>query len=260
MAIDLQSRFTFALSLIKEAGDQAFEYFNKRDDLEVKSKGLQDMATEADLKTELMIRTLIESAFPEDGFLGEETGKTEFAPGQGIWVVDPIDGTQPFISGMSCWCVSIAFVVNNALKFGMVYAPARGELFAGGAGNPATLNGSPVGKHPGKSITEGIVGVGYSPHVSASKFLPIFSRLLDEGGMFYREGSGALTLCYVACGRLVGYIEPYINSWDCLGALAVNQAAGLITNDFLENDGLTKGNRVIVGKREVYDELVAIYG
>ena len=65
-------------------------------------------------------------------------------PGQGIWVVDPIDGTQPFILGMTSWCVSIGFMQDGVIQFGMVYAPARDELFAGGRGMPATLNGKPI--------------------------------------------------------------------------------------------------------------------
>jgi myo-inositol-1(or 4)-monophosphatase len=260
MSDALRARSDFALRLIREAGDLAHKYFKKRDDLKVESKGVQDMATEADLQTELLIRDRLRDRFPDDGFLGEETGITSFAPDQGIWVVDPIDGTQPFISGMSSWCVSIAFVLGNKLEFGMVYAPERGELFAGGVEIPATLNGEPVGRHSGRSIRDGIIGVGYSPRVAPDEFLPIFGRLLREGGMFYRDGSGALTLCYVASGRLLGYIEPHINSWDCLGAIAVIRAAGLMTNDFLANDGLRKGNRVIAGNPAIYAELERIYG
>ncbi|MFB2552902.1 inositol monophosphatase family protein [Ensifer soli] len=256
---DIKGRYDFALTLIRDAGDLALSYFNARDSLTIKSKGMQDMASEADLNTELLIRDRLKESFPEDAFFGEETGISAFSPEQGIWVVDPIDGTQPFISGLSSWCVSIAFVKGNALQFGMVYAPARAELFAGGIGFPATLNGKPVDKHPGQSIREGICGVGYSPKVKPEQFLPMFSRLLTRGGMFYREGSGALTLCSVAAGRLVGYVEPLINSYDCLGAIAVIRAAGLKTNDFLANDGLNKGNPVIAGNEAVYAELEAIF-
>ncbi len=255
----IASRYALALQLIREAGDFAHDYFRRRESLTIKSKGLQDMASEADLNTELLIREKLAAAFPEDGFLGEETGAMQSAPGQAVWVVDPIDGTQPFISGLSGWCVSIAFVFDNALKFGVVYAPARDELFAGGDGYPATLNGAPVGRHPGRAITDGLVGVGYSPRVAPDEFLPIFGRLLKAGGMFFREGSGALTLCYVACGRLIGYIEPHINSWDCLGALAVTHAAGLKTNNFLADNGLHVGNRLVAGNDEVYVALEEVY-
>jgi myo-inositol-1(or 4)-monophosphatase len=253
------ARFEFALSLIKDAGALAHSCFKRRGELTIRSKGVQDMVSEADLNTELLIKGRIAEHFPQDAFLGEETGLSTFADGQGIWVVDPIDGTQPFVSGMSSWCVSIAFVKDGALQFGMVFAPERDELFAGGLGFPATLNGGPVGRHPGRSVREGITGVGYSMRVKPQAYLDFFGRLLAAGGMFYRDGSGALTLCYVACGRLVGYVEPHINSWDCLGAIAVIHAAGLKTSDFLANDGLRRGNWLIAGNAEVHEELKQVY-
>jgi myo-inositol-1(or 4)-monophosphatase len=252
----ISARYAFALTLIRDAGDLALGHFKNRDALTVKTKGPQDLASEADLNTELLIKERLATHYPQDAFLGEETGLTAFAEGQGIWVVDPIDGTQPFISGLSAWCVSIGFVQGGALKFGMVYAPARDELFAGGVGFPATLNGKPVGKHPGKSIREGICSVGNSPRIGPSEFLPMFTRFLKAGGTFHREGTGALALCYVACGRLIGYFEPHINSWDCLGAIAVIHAAGLKTNDFLAGDGLRNGNFLVAGNAAVFAELM----
>jgi myo-inositol-1(or 4)-monophosphatase len=255
----IEERFDFALSIVKEAGNLALSYFRRLDTLTVKSKGVQDMASEADLNTELLIRDRLRTRFSTDGFLGEETGRTELQSSEGVWVVEPIDGTQPFISGMSSWCVSIAFVLNNILEFGLVYGPARGELFAGIRGSGATLNGNPIRVSSATKLTDGIIGVGYSPRVKPHEFLPPFTRLLDQGGMFYREGSGALTLCSVACGRLIGYIEPHINSWDCLGALAIVEAAGGKINDFLTNDGLWNGNRVIAGPATLYPALSALF-
>ena len=255
---ELAARYDFALTLIRAAGDRALSYLDDRGRLEIKQKGPQDLASAADLATELLIRERIDAHFPGDGFLGEETGASEFADGQGVWVVDPIDGTQPYVSGLSSWCVSIGFVRGREILFGMVYAPARGELFAGGRGFSATLNGAPLPRHPGRSVREGITGFGHSPRVTPEAFLPMFGRFVAAGGMFYRDGSGALTLCYVAAGRLVGYIEPHINAWDCAGALAVLHAAGLRTNDFLAGDGLRRGNWLIAGNADVYAELDAI--
>jgi myo-inositol-1(or 4)-monophosphatase len=252
---DLDARFGFAFDLIREAGALALGYFRKRNALTVKSKGMQDLASEADLETELLIRRRLEAAWPDDAFLGEETGISDYEPGQGIWVVDPIDGTQPFICGMSSWCVSIAFMRDGEVRFGMVFAPARDELFAGGEGFPATLNGEPVERNDANALNQGITGFGYSPRVSHADVAPVFERLLSADGTFYRDGSGALSLCYVAAGRLIGYIEPHINSWDCLGAIGVIRAAGLRTNDFLAGDALHKGNWLVAGGPAVFDEL-----
>ena len=255
----INERFDFGLDLIQQAGELALSYFRRLDTLLVHSKGPQDMASEADLNTELLIRDRLKEKFPEDAFLGEETGRTDFAPGQGIWVVDPIDGTQPFISGLTGWCVSIAFVLNEILEIGLVFSPARGELFAGNRGRGATLNGKAIRVSEATRLTDGIVGVGYSPRVRPEEFLALFSRLLDQGAMFYRDGSGALALCYVAGGRLIGYVEPHINSWDCLGALAVIQAAGGTISDFLSNDGLWKGNRLVAGPAALYPALSDLF-
>ena len=114
--MSLEERFRLGLEVIRDAGELAHGYFNAREKLSVQTKGPQDLASEADLNTELLIRDRITKAFPEDAFLGEETPPTAYEDGQGIWVVDPIDGTQPFICGMSCWCVSIAFVRNGRLR------------------------------------------------------------------------------------------------------------------------------------------------
>src|SRR6202007_3442805 len=103
-------------------------------------KGEQDMASEADVNVEMLIRNRLQSRFPEDAFLGEETGRTEFSAGQGVWVVDPIDGTQPFINGLAGWCVSIAFVLNGKLEIGLVYGPAPRGPFLGCPGRDAAPN------------------------------------------------------------------------------------------------------------------------
>lgn len=254
----MAERFDFALALVREAGALALSYFKKRETLTISSKGLQDMASEADVNTEVLIKQRLAEAWPQDAFLGEETGATEFADGQGIWVVDPIDGTQPFISGLSSWCVSIAFMQNGVVQFGMVYAPSRNELFAGGINHPSTLNGKPIRGSTAQSLKQGICGTGYSPRTAPDVFIPQFERFLKAGGMFYRDGSGAIGLCYVACGRLIGFIEPHINSWDCLGAIGVLQGAGLKVNDFLAGDALFKGNWIITGNEAIYAELLAI--
>jgi myo-inositol-1(or 4)-monophosphatase len=243
---------------VQEAGKTALGYFNARDQLTVQNKGPQDLASEADLNTELLIRERLSKAFPQDAFLGEETQPTAYTAGQGIWVVDPIDGTQPFILGMTSWCVSIGFMLDGVIQFGMVYAPARDELFAGGRNIPATLNGKPIRVSPSKSVREGITYAGYSPKSGPADFLPGFTRLLERGGMFYRDGSGALGLCYVAAGRLVGFFEPLIKSWDALGAIAVCEGAGAKVSDFLADDGLFKGNSLIVAPPAVYGEIAEI--
>jgi myo-inositol-1(or 4)-monophosphatase len=254
----LDERFAIATAVMADAAALALGYFQDLGSLTITGKGPRDMMSEADLETETLIRTRLMERFPSDGFLGEETGRVDTGAGGGIWVVDPIDGTQPFISGMTSWCVSIAFVLDGHVEFGLVSSPARGESFVGRRGRGATLNGRSIAVSNATGLDQGLVAVGYSPRIGADDILPMFERLLRAGGMFYRDGSGALGLCYVACGRLLGYVEAHINSWDCLGALAILESAGGRSNDFLAGEGLWVGGRLIAGPPALYPALAAV--
>ena len=254
------TRLSVATELIREAGSLALGYFGRLSTLTVNSKGVQDVVSEADVAVENHLKGRLADRFPTDAFLGEETGHADFPGSTGIWVVDPIDGTQPFVSGLPTWCVSMAYVRDGAVLLGLVLNPVADELFAGGDGVPATLNGDPVRPHPGGSLADGLTYLGYSPRVGADQIVPVLDRLLRAGGLYVRNGSGALGLCDVACGRLIGYVEPHINSWDCLGAVAVLHAAGAQVSDFLAGDGLLQGNPIVAGPPAVYADLVAVLG
>jgi myo-inositol-1(or 4)-monophosphatase len=255
-----QERFDFTQNLIVEAGELALQYFANVSELSITSKGAQDMVSEADLAVEALIRERLMTAYPGDAYLGEETGHAPGSGDSGIWVVDPIDGTQPFLSGLSSWCVSIAYVRGNDVLLGMVNNPVARQLFIGGVGRAAELNGRPIAPREARSLGDGLTFLGYNPRLRPEQVVPVLDRLLRAGGMFVRSGSGALGLCDVACGRLIGYVEAHINSWDCLGALAVCKSAGARVSDYLSHDGLLKGGPIVAGSPQVYDELVAVLG
>jgi myo-inositol-1(or 4)-monophosphatase len=251
----LRRRFEVAQEVIREAGTLANSYFRKIGSLTVKSKGSHDLVSEADVNTEKLIRERFAAHFPEDAFFGEETGMTDIDHASGIWVVDPIDGTQPFLCGMPNWCVSIAFLLNGTLEFGLIYNPPCDELFVGGKSFPATVNGVPLRTNPGTDFSAGLVSIGFSPRSPHAFLFDSLTKLLAGKGMFFRNGSGALSLVYVGAGRLLGHVEPHMHSWDCLGAIAIIEAAGGKVNDYLIGDSLRKGNRVVAGAPGVFDQL-----
>jgi myo-inositol-1(or 4)-monophosphatase len=256
---DDQGRFDFAANLITEAGDLALQYFSSVDELSIMSKGAQDMVSEADIAVEDLIRNRLMAAFPGDGYVGEETGHEAATGDSGIWVVDPIDGTQPFLSGLNTWCISIAYVRSNEVLLGMVNNPAAGELFIGGVGRTAELNGQQLAPRAA-SVADGLTYLGCNPRLRPEQVVPVLDRLLRAGGMFIRNGSGALGLCDVACGRLVGYVEAHINSWDCLGGIAVCRSAGIRVSNYLTDDTLLLGGPLVAGSAQAFDQLFAILG
>ena len=259
-SVNEHERFEFAKNLIIEAGDLALQYFASVNELSIMSKGAQDMVSEADIAVEKLIRNRLMAEYPDDGYLGEETGHEAASGDSGIWVVDPIDGTQPFLSGLSTWCISIAYVRSNEVLLGMVNNPAAGELFIGGVGRTAELNGQPIAPRQDASVGDGLTYLGCNPRLRPEQVVPVLDRLLRAGGMFVRNGSGALGLCDVACGRLIGYVEAHINSWDCLGGIAVCRSAGVRVSDYLTADSIFVGGPLVAGLPQVFDQLVVVLG
>ena len=258
----IKNRFHAVQVLVRDAGLYAIQWYSKLDSLQTEKKGPQDWVSEADREVEKMIRSRLQKLFPEDGFLGEESG-TNNLDAEGIWVVDPIDGTSCFLNGLSSWCVSIAFVVKNQIEIGLIYAPCTDELFASQHGAGATLNGRVMKPSQAVSLADGIVGLGYSPKSSIEATQKAFDYLFKNGGAYHNVGSAALMLAYVAAGRYIGVYEFQLNSWDCLAGIAMVRETGGWTNDFLANDGLLSGNPILAaspGTKEVMQKLFAAAG
>ena len=240
-------RLQLARQVARSAGALALDYFEKRGALSVTSKGLQDRVTQADEEVERHIFQMITDVFPDDGFLGEEmaSGEPVKLVDEGTWVVDPIDGTDCFIYGIPCWCISIAWMQAGEAKIGVIYDPLHDEMYSVAVGHAAELNGKELQISNATELSDGITGMGYSTRVEPIASIEALQRLMEAGGMFNRCGSGALSLAWVAAGRLIGYYEPHINSWDCLAGIVLVREAGGWVNDFLADDGLTRGNPII---------------
>lgn len=257
---DIRQRLAFACDTARAAGKLAHGYFNDLSSLTVVSKGVQDMATEADVNTEDLIRAAIARQYPQDDFFGEESADAYVAKADaGIWVVDPIDGTQPFINGIRSWCISIAYILDDQVVLGVIYDPCADEMFAATAGGGATLNGRQMKVADVNTVAEGLVSIGYSNRVAPAATLEPLQRLMLAQGMFHRSGSGALSLAYVAAGRLIGYFEPHMNIWDCAAGILLVQEAGGQAYDCLSQDNyLINGSPVIAATAGVYSQLLAI--
>ena len=255
----LADRLRTAKDIAHEAGRAALAFFRNPDALEVVPKGRQDFVSQADGAVETLIRDRLHQIFPDDGFLGEEGGAAiDSRDASSIWVVDPIDGTSNFINQVPVWCVSIAYVRQGRIEIGVVYDPNVDELFAARRGHGAFCGETRLSCSSAGSLTEGTVGIGYSTRTTAAPAVDSIRRLLDAGGIYQRNGSGALMLTYVGAGRLLGYLEAHINAWDCLAGILLVREAGGWTNDFLANDGLLHGNPIIAAAPGVADALRAV--
>jgi myo-inositol-1(or 4)-monophosphatase len=260
-ATSVETRFALAKTVAREAGALAFHYFQQRETLVIETKrDLQDVVSIADREVEQLIRSRFAEAFPTDGVLGEEYG-LEAGTSSFTWVVDPIDGTSPFVNGMPNWCISIALLKDDRPVLGVIYAPCQDELYAAADGLGATLNDRKLTLDPARNIRNAVTGIGANNHVTPAVVAGIVERLLEAGGNFIRNGSGALMLAYVAAGRLVGYYEPYMHAWDCLaGYCLVNEAGGWSHAFPARGEALVKGAPVLAAAPGAIDDLRRIAG
>ncbi len=261
VSVEIQSRFDLARKMARDAGALALSHFRARDKLVIESKAtLHDVVSAADREVEELIRSRISAAFPEDGMLGEEYGMAS-GGSDFTWVIDPIDGTIPFVAGMPSWCVSIAVLKGEEIVVGVIYAPCVDEIYAAARGFGATLNGHRLMLDPALNIRNATIGFGANHHAAPAVVAGFIEKLLEAGGNFMRNGSGALSLAYVAAGRLAGYYEPYMHAWDCFAGYCLVEEAGGWRRAFpTAGDALTKGSTVIAAAPGAVDELRKLAG
>lgn len=253
----LSERRDFAVAVCKEAGAIAAGYFADRSALVVDQKGAQDWVSGADRNVETFIRDRIAQDWPDDGVFGEEHGANAGKSGFD-WVIDPIDGTTNFVNGIPAWTIVLAGVAGAQTKVGVIHDPNVNETYVATLGGGATLNDAPLKVASGVALQDGTVAVGYSNRIKASHVVPLVSELIDRGAMFHRNASGALSLAYVAAGRLLGYLEEHMNAWDCLaGQLLIAEAGGMVERQ--DADAMIRdGGRVIAGTPDVFETLRGI--
>ncbi len=219
-------------------------------------KGAQNWLTEADGATEAFVARALADAFPEDGFLGEETGVGR--PGRLRWVLDPIDGTSNFARGADRWCVSLGLIEDRTALLGVLVAPALRETFAARQGNGATRNGAPIRAATTTDLQRAIVEVGWSPRRPRARYWRLVADVMTAGAAIRSGGSGAMALADVAAGRIDAYVELHINLWDVAAGLAILAEAGATVSPFLGGVGATEGNPILAAAPGIAEALARV--
>ncbi len=199
-----------------------------------KEKSVGNLVTEADLESERIIVDRIRAHFPGHSILSEESSADIDVDSANLWIIDPLDGTNNFAHGIPQFCVSIAYAQAGHVRMGVVYDPNRDELFTCVHGESAKLNGHPIAISNRDQLSQSIVCTGfyYDRSEMMRRTLKAIESLFDRGVQGVRRfGSAALDLCWVACGRLDGYFEYQLGTWDfAAGSLLVQSAGGHCTD------------------------------
>lgn len=219
-----------AVTLALKAGKNMVSYCDEKGteaelnhNLGVLEKGQpEDFCTIIDVENERLVMQGLRESFPTHKLIGEETtGTGEIPPltkEHPTWIIDPIDGTTNFVSGLPLTCVSIGLCVHGKPVLGVVYAPMTDELYVAVTGYGAYRNGVKLRKQKTvKRMVDAVVGfeLGYARGKEKSdKMLAVVGRIMENGCLTMRSlGSGVLDLVYVATGRLVGFILTITTVW-----------------------------------------------
>jgi myo-inositol-1(or 4)-monophosphatase len=217
---------------------------------------MHDLVTEVDKGAERMIRNLIGTHFPHHSFLGEEgvepgpeastKALQEVSDAEYLWIVDPIDGTTNYVHGFPFYSVSIALAYRGQVIVGVVYDPARDELFVAERGKGAYVHGRVMHVSAEATLSQSLIATGFpADHlVALPANLMSVQALAPKVRNLRVAGSAALHLAYVAAGRLSGFWEYNLNSWDiAAGSLLIEEAGGRMSD--------VNGERYHLGVRNV---------
>jgi myo-inositol-1(or 4)-monophosphatase len=212
-------------------------------DLQVRAKQVNDFVTQVDRSAEQAVIETIRKAYPGHAFLAEESGASGQAEYE--WIIDPLDGTTNFIHGFPQYAVSVALRHRGALAHGVVYDPARNELFTASKGRGAYLNDRRIRVSRCAKLQDALVGTGF-PFKELGRvdlYLKQLRTLMASTSGIRRAGAAALDLAYVACGRLDAFWEMGLSPWDmAAGTLLIQEAGGLVGDLEGEQSFLASGD------------------
>ena len=252
----------FAIQMARDAGRILVD--RQGHSLQVSNKGDIDLVTESDLASEKLIIDRIRSHYPRHGILAEESGASDgardgTAKSEWRWIIDPLDGTTNYAHGYPCYCVSIALERAGKLEIGVVYDPTRDEMFAAERGQGATLNDRRIRVSDVEELNSSMLCTGFPYNVrERPDFARHFSAFTMRAQAVRRDGSAAIDLAYVACGRFEGFWEDGLHPWDVAAcALLIEEAGGLVTNFRAEPLSIYKP-KVLASNGLIHEDMIRV--
>jgi len=217
---------TLTQGIIQLAQQEIMPRFEKVS-AEIKADGT--LLTEADTQMQLKTQAFLAEHWPQFAFLGEESSEEEqnkaLQNSTGCWILDPVDGTSNFASGIPFFSVSLALILKGEVVAGLVYNPSRDELFSARKNMGAFLNQTRLDNHTPKSSLSQCIGI-----IDFKRLTPNLALTLAQKAPFASQrsfGSVALDWCWIAAGRGQVYCHGAQNLWDyAAGWLILEESGG----------------------------------
>ncbi len=219
--------------------------------LSVSYKGRGNIVTDVDTEVEEEMLGILRREYPAMGLLGEESSGVHADEGY-VWIVDPLDGTRNYASGIPFFSTVIGMALDGEVLVGVNYDPVRGDLFEAERGSGAFLNGQRVTVSERKELAESIIGTDLSyNNQGAANGLEVVREIWPGMQTARIMGSAALGLSYAAAGRTDLYFHHQLEPWDQVaGLLLVEEAGGVVTDRTgrragLYSDGIVASSRAL---------------
>jgi myo-inositol-1(or 4)-monophosphatase len=243
-----------------KAGKSLTRDFGEVQNLQVSLKGPGDYVTQADRRSEKIVKDELMRARPTYGFLGEESEEIKGTDGAHRWIVDPLDGTTNFLHGIPMFGVSIALERSGEIVAGVVYNPSTDDLFTAEKGGGAFVNDRRLRVSGRKNLSDCVVGCGV-PHLGRGqhgRFLVQLRHVMGEVAGVRRFGAASIDLAYVAAGRLDGFWEEGLNAWDvAAGIILIREAGGFVSELDGGTDMFSSGT-MVAGNEHIHKALIDV--
>ncbi len=259
--MDLREIVEFIKKISVHVGDNIIKKAYINGSAEVSYKSRTNIVTNVDTIAEAYLYNAVYQEFPMFKIISEE-GSVNSVDSDYVWHIDPLDGTNNFAHNIPHFCTSVGlYSLREGLTVaGVIYDPMRGEMFSSFSGDGARLNGKKISVSAIDDIGIALIATGFpydknNPLINNRKQ---FNAVLDKAQCVRRIGSAALDLCWIACGRLDGYWEPMLHSWDVsAGSVIVREAGGMVS-DYKGNPLNPECPEIIAGNEKIYKQLLKL--
>jgi len=242
-----------AVKAARKAGSIIVRSSSDLDALTIRRKQQNDFVSEVDHAAEEAVISTLRDAYPDHGFLGEESGYKD-KDADYLWVIDPLDGTTNFLHGNPQYCVSIGLLHKGVPTQAVVFDPNRNELFTATKGVGAYLNDRRIRVSKTDKLEDALVGTGFPFReiVNVDDYLRMLRNVMKTCSGVRRPGAAALDLAWVACGRLDAFWEIGLSPWDmAAGVLLIREAGGLV-GDLQGEDKFLDSGRIVAANGKLF--------
>jgi myo-inositol-1(or 4)-monophosphatase len=246
-----------AIAAAKAASDILMENFGKIRASDIREKSKNDFLTFVDERTETEIINIIRDSYPSHTILAEESGHQR-ENSDYEWIIDPLDGTKNYISGIPIFAVSIGLRYQDKMQLGVITDPFKNDIYYAEREKGAYFNGDKISVSRTENIENSLLATGFPFKFKEQlpAYINSFQKLFQHCSGIRRMGAAAIDLAYIAAGRFDGFWELGLNSWDmAAGVIIIKEAGGKIT-DFWGGDDYLFGGHVVASNGLIHEQML----